>query len=463
MTLEIYRAAAAGEGVGFVRHVPAPEMFAVVPWAKVLELFAERDAPWWRRALRVGPIRLEASSGDVWPLARRVARRFAGVLPEKVRRPLVLAAVMQAEAAGHAALFGAGVGVDGMRRVARVSVRRARSVVRIAARRLGKSKLDLGRAEPGNGLRALARPGDTLLVLGSPWFRREYGALARWLRDELRVGFGVLMCDLVPVRHPEWCDDGVRQSFRAWYSSVLPFCDLVLAISRHTAADVEAYAGELGIVLPRPVRVIPIGTGFPGMAAAPVAPAEEGAPYVLFVSTVEARKNHALAVDVWRRLLDEERAGTRTAGSVPDLVFAGRVGWLVADLMQELENSGWLGGRVRMVQAPSDSELQALYDGCLFTFFPSLHEGWGLPVTESLARGAPCVCSNAASLPEAGGALCRYFDPESARSARDMVAAVLDDPARLAVWRAQVRREFRPVPWADSAAAVLDEARAAAG
>ncbi|MDT8349839.1 glycosyltransferase, partial [Roseomonas mucosa] len=91
---------------------------------------------------------------------------------------------------------------------------------------------------------------------------------------------------------------------------------------------------------------------------------------------------------------------------------AGRVGWLVADLMQQLENAEWLGGKIRLVRDPSDEELLALYRGCRFTLFPSLFEGWGLPVSESLALGRPCIASNRTSLPEAGGALARYFDPD---------------------------------------------------
>ena len=431
LTMEIYRAAVALGHVGFVRHTAAGDAFAVVDWAEVERQFRDEPARSGRGA--AGYSRL-----------RRLGRRVAGKLPDPVRGPLVLASVTQAQAAASAGLLVAGLGGTAVR----AAVRRFRRPSRVV--------------RAGASLEDEARPGDTLLVLGSPWFRNGYGAMVRRLRDERRMRFGVLLCDLVPVRRPEWSDEGVRRTFRAWYGDVLPLCDLLMAISRHTAGEVAEYAADLGVMLPRPVRVLPIGTGF---GAQPARSARTGGMtggnYVLFVSTLEARKNHALVVEVWRRLLREVRAGTRNAASVPDLVFAGRVGWLVDDLVQELANSDWLGGRIRMVRTPSDAELQALYDGALFTVFPSLHEGWGLPVTESLARGVPCLCSDAASLPEAGGALCRYFDPESVHSAHEAVAAVLDDRAGLASWRDRVRREFRPTPWTDTARAVLDEAAAA--
>ncbi|PZR14308.1 MAG: hypothetical protein DI532_09805 [Azospirillum brasilense] len=229
--------------------------------------------------------------------------------------------------------------------------------------------------------------------------------------------FALLIHDLIPIRRPEWCDRGVIISFIAWHRGVLPLADQIFANSRATAGDVTRWAREIGLDLPRPVRAVPMGTGL-GVAALPAAqargiqtggvqaeatPAGSVAPeigigpsdlpepgsYVLFVSTLEARKNHALLFRVWRRLL-----GEMPREQVPTLVFAGRVGWLVADLMQQLENAEWLGGKIRLIRDPSDEELLALYRGCRFTLYPSFYEGWGLPVSESLALGRPCIASD---------------------------------------------------------------------
>jgi glycosyltransferase involved in cell wall biosynthesis len=301
-------------------------------------------------------------------------------------------------------------------------------------------------------LAAVAAPGDCLIMLGSAWFHEDYVQTVRWARDELRLRFGLMIHDLIPVRRPEWCDRGVITRFAAWHRSVLPFVDQIFANSHFTAGDIAAWAASSGIVLAKPVRPVPIGSG---LSAAPDRPAARTprlpAPgsYVLFVSTLEARKNHMLLVRVWRRLLAE-----LPHDRVPTLVFAGSVGWLVRDLMQQLENAGWLGGKIRLVSHPSDAELTALYQGCQFTVFPSLHEGWGLPVSESLALGQPCLASSSTSLPEAGGDLARYFDPENFESAYQAVRAVLDDPAGLEEWRQRVRRDFHPVSWTESATAI---------
>ena len=80
-------------------------------------------------------------------------------------------------------------------------------------------------------------------------------------------------------------------------------------------------------------------------------------------------------------------------------MFAGRVGWLVQDLMQQLKNTDWLDGKIILVDSPSDAELETLYEDCLFTLFPSFYEGWGLPVTESLAMARPAYRPTAPPCP----------------------------------------------------------------
>jgi glycosyltransferase involved in cell wall biosynthesis len=129
---------------------------------------------------------------------------------------------------------------------------------------------------------------------------------------------------------------------------------------------------------------------------------------------------------------------------------------MVADLLAELANSDYLGGKVVLLEHPDDAELAALYRGCLFTVFPSLYEGWGLPVSESLAFGKPCLASAATAVPEAGGELARYFDPESVPDALRALRSVLDDPAALPAWEAEVRARFRPTPWSETARAIVE-------
>jgi glycosyltransferase involved in cell wall biosynthesis len=232
---------------------------------------------------------------------------------------------------------------------------------------------------------------------------------------------------------------------------VLPLCSTVFAISRATAADVTAYAAECRIPLAGPVVRLPLGDSLTrdvSIAAAGRQP--PAGDYVLIVSTIEARKNHVLLFRVWRRLLAE-----MPRERVPTLVFVGRVGWLVADLMQQIANTEHLFGRLVLLDDATDAELAALYRGCLFTVYPSFFEGWGLPVTESLSFGKPCLASDRSSLPEAGGALARYLDPDDLHGWYGAIRELLEDRAELAQWEARIRREFAPASWSETVRALL--------
>jgi glycosyltransferase involved in cell wall biosynthesis len=159
---------------------------------------------------------------------------------------------------------------------------------------------------------------------------------------------------------------------------------------------------------------------------------------VLFVSTIEPRKNHRLLVQIWRRLI--ERHG---ADAVPALVFAGQIGWLVDDLLSELAASHYLDGKIVLAGALADEELRQAYRSCLFTVFPSLCEGWGLPIEESLVQGKFCVASNRTAIPEAGGDLIDYFDPSNDDDALAKIERLLLDPAYLGRLRSRTDRQAR--------------------
>jgi glycosyltransferase involved in cell wall biosynthesis len=422
---ELHKRLTKGGRLRFVRHArrghgpPLQE----VPWADIETLFSQLVRPLWRKPSATGTL----TPGGSWLLAaRRRVGRIASQMPSTLREPLLRSWFLQK----HAAL-------------------EFKELFRTRRARLKEPALPA----------ASIREGDIFLVLGSPWFHADFVGLLKDLRENYRTQVALLLHDVTPVIRQEWCARDRVESFHLWLETTLPLYDVLLSVSDSTAHELEAWARRMGIRLAGPVRTVPIGTRFGKRPEAPQ-PRPPGLPaagsYVLFVSALEARKNHALLVRVWRRLLDEEQSQLRPPGSVPDLVFAGRVGWLVADLMQQLENSSWLGGRVRFMRDPSDVELRALYEGCMFTLFPSLHEGWGLPVSEALSLGVPVLCSSATALPEAGGDFARYFDPEDVGSCYRAVVALLDHPEELAAWRAEIRARYQPIPWSATAQALLE-------
>ena len=414
----------APEEVRFVRHAASGKGFVSVKFTEVEALFGNLAKP----AATAKPTLPAAHAPRPASLARRIGRGVMAALPLNVANPLRRFRAHQVDA------------LRALRDAARACLTQKNQPTSAAQRR-----------ETTDTFETTAAPGDWLLSLGSPWQLKDYAGLVSAARARHGLRFALLIHDIVPLRRPEWCDRDVVKAFSACFHDVAPLADRVFSVSRATAEDAERYAAEAGLALKSRIQPIPLGTGF-GQPPTPLRSERLPPPgsFALIVSTIEARKNHVLLFRIWRELL-----ATMPREKVPTLVFAGRVGWLVADLMQQLENADWLDGKIRLIEGPSDGELAALYEDCLFTLYPSLYEGWGLPVTESLAHGTPCLAANATSLPEAGGTLARYFDPDNLHGAVRAVRAVLDDPSALGAWRAEIQQDFRPTGWSESAAATL--------
>jgi glycosyltransferase involved in cell wall biosynthesis len=437
LSFEIYRElhALLGDGVRFCRHDPVADTLRTVSWDTVRQLFSGLLDPMEQRHATAPRPRSAAT-----PHRRGAIRRLAGRLPLEIRD-----ALMQAVAAQRAAVSAQGTAL----RHGGKALRAAPSLLRPPSGTRMADAAVLGQPVNGEDIRDLALPGDVLGVLGSPWFHLDYAGFIGRVTQGRSIRTALLVYDLIPLLRPEWCDAGLVRVFTEWFTAFAPQADHLFAISEATARDVERWAQRTGVRLRIPVHTLPIGTGFSGPpveAAAALPAGLSPGSYALIVSTIEARKNHLLAFRAWRRMVEE-----MPPEQVPVLVFAGRVGWLVQDLMQQLENCAYLDGKVVVVQDPTDADLVALYRGCRFTLFPSLYEGWGLPVTESLSFGKLCVASDRSSVPEAGGPFCLYLDPENITAATELIRQACTDDALIAEREARIREGFQPVPWRDTA------------
>jgi glycosyltransferase involved in cell wall biosynthesis len=150
--------------------------------------------------------------------------------------------------------------------------------------------------------------------------------------------------------------------------------------------------------------------------------AQLGAPYVLAVGTLEPRKNLPRLIEAFAGL-----------DGPHELVLVGAAGWDTAETDAAIAGAE----HVRRLGHVSDEELRALYRGAALFAYPSLYEGFGLPVLEAMAAGAPVLTSNLSSLPEVGGDAAFYCDPRDVSSIREGLARGLaEGPARVAAGRA---------------------------
>ena len=295
-----------------------------------------------------------------------------------------------------------------------------------------------------NRFERFVRPGDVIVSLGASWGIPNYMKHIAEAKRRYGIKFAPLVHDLIPIKYESLVEPHHTVQFRDWLRAAIPVSDIVFTNSKHTRTALVTFVVDSGWRLP-PVEALEMGSGFrEALTAGTQALISLPSRYVLYVSTIELRKNHRLLVRVWQRLL--ERHG---ADLVPNLVFAGKIGWLVDDLLEELAASGYLNGKIVLLRSLSDTELQQAYRSCLFTVFPSLSEGWGLPIVESLAHGKFCVASNHTSIPEAGGKLIDYFDPENEDDALAKIERPLIDQGYLAAREAQLRAEYRARTWGD--------------
>ena len=297
-----------------------------------------------------------------------------------------------------------------------------------------------------NRFERIVRRGDIILSLGAGWGIPNYMKHIAEAKRRYGIEFSILVHDLIPIKYQSFVEPHHAVQYRNWLQDAIPVADIVFTNSKHSRAALIELAAESGWRLPR-VEIMQPGSGFADrLRAGYQTMTSFPARYVLFVSTIEARKNHRLLVGVWQRLL--ERHG---ADLVPTLIFAGQIGWLVDGLLADLKASEYLNGKIILLRGLSDAELQRAYRSCLFTVFPSFCEGWGLPIAESLAHGKFCVASNRTAIPEVGGNLIDYFDPSNEDDALAKIERPLIDPGYLAAREAQLRAEHRPRTWADCA------------
>ena len=222
-----------------------------------------------------------------------------------------------------------------------------------------------------------------------------------WMYPPQRAGVRATMIhDLVPLRFPEWTTARTRRMHRAKYRHAARTCDVILVNSRFTGEEVV----ELLRVPAERVRV-----AYPGVEPRfrPDGEASDlGRPYALTLATLEPRKNLATLLDAHAAL----------AGELA-LAVAGGAGW---GEQPELARDG-----VLPLGYVADEEVPRLLRGAAVFVYPSLFEGFGMPVVEAMACGVPCVVSTHPSLDEACGDAAVRVDPRSAEGVAEGIREAL--------------------------------------
>jgi glycosyltransferase involved in cell wall biosynthesis len=227
--------------------------------------------------------------------------------------------------------------------------------------------------------------------------------------------------DMIPLLCPQWVTHKHRLVVTASYHRLRRQADLVVTPSEATKADVARHLR----MNPQRIVVIPWGcderfqlAGDPEHVDAVQRRYHLPAQYLLFVGTLEPRKNLVTLLHAYAML--------RAEGWAEDLklVVAGRMGWLYADIFDTVKALS-LEGEVVFTGFVADEDLPSLYRGAQLFVYPSLYEGFGLPILEAMASGVPVITSNLASMPEVAGDAAILVDPHDAKAIAEGIVRVL--------------------------------------
>ena len=246
--------------------------------------------------------------------------------------------------------------------------------------------------------------------------------------------FVTLIHDLIPLDFPEFTSPAQTRRHRRRIATVAALADAAIANSEATRTALRQRLDR-----DLPIVVAPLGLD---LAAGQPNAAQQ--PYFICLGTIEPRKNQALLLVVWQRLAAER------GEQAPRLLLVGRRGWNSAPITRRLPG---LRPLVEELTGLPDTALGPLLRGARAVLLPSFAEGFGLPVIEALANGAPVLCSDLPALRESGGGVPDYLDPARAEAWREaIVDYAIDSPRR----QAQLARlaQWNPPRWEEHFATV---------
>lgn len=291
--------------------------------------------------------------------------------------------------------------------------------------------------------------GDVLLLADATWMiPRWRPAVEAAKADGARVV--PVIYDLLTWSHPQFFAPLFCAQFKRWLIEMIPLSDAFVCISHATADALREFAAAEGLAdaLP-PIGVFPLGTKLTPATAEPRADVAtvfaKAAPF-LMVGTIEPRKNHAFVLDAFERFW--------ASGGTAALVVIGRRGWQCEATLRRFAALAAAGKPFIHIGDATDADLQHAYRHARCLIFPSVAEGFGLPIVEALAQGLPAIASDIPVHREVGGDLATYIPLGDPDHLAGLLRSIEDGST---VLTAPAPGSVHLPTWAESAAALQAE------
>lgn len=298
------------------------------------------------------------------------------------------------------------------------------------------------------------RSHDVLLMLDSSWHLPAWDSIKQARENGCVVG--AVYYDLIPVQYPQYFTEPTLQVFGDWLNNALEHCQFFASISGTTSDYLREYA----LKHQYPTQVagqdrfdsFKLGADICRSSSSQIRESlrnifanSNSAPW-LSVGTVEPRKNHRYLIDAFDEVYRQNPNAC--------LCIAGKEGWKVEELVERIRNHPELNKRLFWFSDLTDAELQFAYQNSKALIFPSIIEGFGLPIVEAMHYGLPAFASDTKIHREVGGQNCNYFGLEDPQT---LAAQILKAETNGLEGFQQAPQGYKPTTWQESALELISK------
>lgn len=314
----------------------------------------------------------------------------------------------------------------------------------------GKLKKYVDIKEEGNPGSSDITEEDIIILLGEQWLYENLMERIESIKNECHCQIVTMIHDLSPLIYPETFEENFPKYFKECIDKQAYISDILVMYSDSTINDFNKNYPQINSKKIKKIKIGDVVEKGVGISCAK----NSNVDYILFVSTLQPRKNHAILLWVWRKLIEQY------GEACPELVLVGKNGYGVADFIYAVGKNPRLSKKIIIKGQVSDEELNLLYRDCLFTIYPSLYEGWGLPIAESLSRGRLCLVAKNSSMVEIADDMVEYIDPLDSGDIYRKIKRFLDNRNLLHEREKYISENYHPTKWSDTASSfmeILDE------